>query len=316
MKALRFDEKLCLTDVLSPKRKDGEALIKVRMAGICNTDLEIIGGYMGFRGILGHEFVGQVEEATNAEWLGQRVVGEINIACGECEFCRKGLGRHCPNRTVLGIQGKDGAFAEYLTLPEKNLHRVADSIADEEAVFVEPLAASLEILQQIKIDPASRVAIIGDGKLGLLITQVLARSGCELLVVGKNTGKLALAESFGANISQAESRPNDKFDMVVEASGSPKGFALALELLKPRGTMVLKSTYHEELGFNPAKLVIDEIKLVGSRCGPFAPALRQLENKWIDVKPLVTGIFPFDEAVQAFAKAQKADSLKIILDFG
>jgi len=196
LKAITFDQELKLAEISKPKRKDDEALIKVIMAGICNTDLEIIRGYMGFRGTLGHEFIGVVEEATSPEWLGLRVVGEINIGCDDCEMCHAGLGRHCPTRTVLGIQGKDGAFAEYVTLPERNLHRVHDDVSDKEAVFVEPLAAALEILQQVKIDPASRVAIIGDGKLGLLITQVIARIGCELWVIGNSTSKLAIAESL------------------------------------------------------------------------------------------------------------------------
>jgi threonine dehydrogenase-like Zn-dependent dehydrogenase len=315
MKALTFDENLRLTDVPTPEHKDGEALIKITMAGICNTDLEIIRGYMGFRGILGHEFIGKVEEATNAEWIGKRVVGDINIPCRDCEFCRKGLERHCYNRTVLGIQGKDGVFAEYVTLPEQNLHHVPDGVSDKAAVFVEPLAASLEILQQVKIDPASRIAIIGDGKLGLMITQVLTRTGCELVVIGKNSSKLATAKSFGASTALVDSHPQERYDSVVEASGSPNGFALALELLKPRGTMILKSTYHEKLVFNPAEIVINEMHVVGSRCGVFAPAIRLLEHDSIDVDPFVTKIFPFTEAETAFEIAQDSASLKVILDF-
>jgi len=315
MKALKFDKTLQLVDVPPPERLAGEALIHVQMAGICNTDLEIIKGYMGFRGILGHEFVGRVEEASNADWVGQRVVGEINIACGKCEFCKIGLERHCRNRTVLGIQGKDGAFAEYLTLPERNLHKVPETISDQEAVFVEPLAASLEILEQVKIEPSAKVAVIGDGKLGLLITQVLIRTGVELVVVGKSPHKLAIAETFGAATAQVDSPPEQMFDYVVEVSGSPQGFELALALLKPRGTMVLKSTFHQNLTFNSSKIVIDEINIVGSRCGLFAPAIRHLEQKWINVKPLISNIFSFANAQSAFKVASEADRLKVLLDF-
>ena len=316
MKALLFDEGLRLVDVPSPRPSPGEALIKVSLAGICNTDLEITQGYMGFRGIIGHEFVGIVEGCREESWIGRRVVGEINIGCGECEYCRSGLDRHCPHRTVMGIQNRDGAFAEYLTLPVKNLHPVPEEVSDERAVFTEPLAAALEILEQVQIKPDDRVSVIGDGKLGLLVAQVLRLTGCELTCIGKHPNKLKILNSKGIKtLFAGDINGLPKQDVIVECSGSPEGLISALNLIKPRGKVILKSTYHQGIEFNPAKIVIDEIDLVGSRCGQFGPAIRYLHRNLVDVESLITRIFPFEKALEAFEFSKRREVLKVLLDF-
>ncbi|RMD98681.1 MAG: alcohol dehydrogenase, partial [Calditrichaeota bacterium] len=240
MLALYFDKTLSIKNVPVPEPGPGEALIKMRMAGICNTDIEITRGYMGFRGILGHEFVGQVEACDQPEWLGKRVVGEINLSCGACEFCRRGLGRHCPNRRVLGILQKDGAMAEYLTLNIENLHAVPDALPDDRAVFTEPLAAACEIAEQVHLLPGMKTLVIGDGKLGLLIVQVLNLYGCDVTLLGRHTSKLALAERWGISTQQSAEALESNYDLVVEASGAPGAFPLAVEKTRPRGTLVLK----------------------------------------------------------------------------
>ena len=315
MKALVFEEKLSLQDVPVPNPLPDEALVKVRMAGICKTDVEIVKGYMSFRGVPGHEFVGTVERSSVPEQVGVRVVGEINAGCGECSFCRKGLERHCRHRTVLGILGRDGAMAEYLTLPASNLLPVPPALSDEKAVFTEPLAAALEILEQVKIQPDHRVAVIGDGKLGLLICMVLRLTGCDLVLVGKHPEKMKLfTDMQGSTITLDEfGAGDDRFDVVVEASGHPSGWELAVSRVKPRGVIVLKSTYHGSLNFNPAPLVIDEITVVGSRCGQFGPALRLMESGLVDPTPLISGIFPMDQAEEAFRESQKPGNFKILL---
>ncbi|MFQ6114728.1 MAG: alcohol dehydrogenase catalytic domain-containing protein, partial [bacterium] len=244
VKALYLKDSLKLKEIELPIPKKNEALIKLLMAGICNTDLEIVKGYMGFEGVLGHEFVGLVEQASGQKWIGKRVCGEINLGCGQCSYCQQSLSRHCPDRTVLGILDKDGAFAEYVTLPIENLHFIPDSIADKYAVFVEPLAAALEILEQVHLEPSDKVAVVGDGKLGLLICQVLRLTGCRLFLIGKHNRKLSLAKSWGVKALLPEQLADGKFDIVVEASGSPSGFSTAMNLVRPRGTVVLKSTYH------------------------------------------------------------------------
>ena len=271
MKTLVFDGELRIQDMPIPVPKDGEALVRVLLAGICKTDTEITKGYMNFIGVLGHEFVGVVEDARDKSLVGKRVVGEINAGCESCRSCVRGLSRHCLHRTVLGIQGRHGAFAEYLTLPEANLVIVPDSVSNEKAVFVEPLAAALEILEQVHIEPSDRVLVIGDGKLGVLIAMVLNLYGSDLLLVGKHREKMVVFEDQGGKVVFLEELLDtaDRFDKVIEASGRPSGWKLALERVKPRGTIVLKSTYHESISFNPAPLVIDEITLVGSRCGLF-----------------------------------------------
>ena len=313
MKALYLADHLELTEIEQPVPAENEALVQVRMAGICNTDLEIVKGYMGFTGVLGHEFVGRVVEASDSSWIGKRVCGEINFGCGNCEYCDRGLSRHCSQRTVLGILNQNGAFAEYVTLPLKSLHAVPDAIPDAHAVFVEPLAAALEILEQVQIQPDHKVAVIGDGKLGLLICQVLRLTGCDLLLIGKHSRKMALAETWGVKTIAVQNLPAEKFDFVVEASGAAAGFETAMKLVRPRGAIILKSTYHGNLELPAAPIVIDEVTVVGSRCGPFAAALRVLHQKLVNVEPLIDQIYPFDKARKAFEHAQQMGTLKIIL---
>ncbi len=316
MKAIVYDGTLRLeTEYPQPAPPPGEALVRVRLAGICNTDLEIVRGYMGFRGVLGHEFVGVVEDCADRSLTGQRVVGEINACCGECPFCRAGMPTHCPNRTTLGIWGRDGAFAEYLTLPVRNLHVVPDEVPDEEAVFTEPLAAALEILEQVSIRPTQRVVVLGDGKLGLLVAQVLALTGCDLLVVGHHPEKLAILARRGIATAR-EGEAEGPADVVVECTGRPEGFTAAKHLLRPRGTLVLKSTYHGRVEADLTALVVDEITLVGSRCGPFAPALRLLQRRWVDVRSLIGAVYPLEEGLVAFARAAEPGMLKVLLRIG
>lgn len=319
MKAVVFNKTLELVNnYQKPVPASSEALVKVLMAGICNTDLEIARGYQDFRGIPGHEFVGIVEEVNgqSKELIGKRVVGEINCGCGTCDFCQKGLKNHCQQRRVLGIKGKNGALAEYLTLPVENLFVVPEQLSDEEAVFSEPLAAAFAIPEQVHIKPTDQLAVLGDGKLGLLTTMVLQHSGAELCLVGKHPEKLALAGSRQIDTILLEDLPrNICFDLVVEATGSPAGFELARAILKPRGTLVLKSTVAESKELNLSSLVVNEITLVGSRCGPFPPAIRALENKTINVKPLISSIFTADKALEAFKAAAENNTLKVLVDF-
>ncbi len=314
MKALYFDQQLLLTDCPEPETRTGEALIRMRMAGICNTDLEITHGYMGFTGILGHEFVGEVIECEDARWIGKRVVGEINLGCGSCDYCRRQWQRHCPNRTVLGIYKKDGAFAEYLTLPIENLHAVPDTVSDHEAVFTEPLAAACEIAEQVHLPPGTSALVIGDGKLGLLIAQVLKQYNCEVTLLGRHRNKLALAENWNIRVCQsAESLPMQEFEVVVEATGSPDGFATAIDKIKPRGKLILKSTYAGGIHTDLAPLVIHEIQLIGSRCGPFRPALHLLEEKRVHVKEMIHDEFPLREGLKAFQAAGAPGRLKVLI---
>src|SRR6266567_4140285 len=298
-----------------PDLQPGEALIRVLLAGICNTDLEITRGYLAFEGVLGHEFVGIVENVHEGPGasrpiylIGKRVVGEINAACrrSDCLYCSQNMPTHCPDRTTLGILNRDGAFAEYLTLPVENLHIVPDNVSDEEAVFVEPLASNFEILEQVHLKPTDSVVILGDGKMGQLAAQVLTLSGCEVMMVGKHEEKLALAEKRGvctyvlddATSFTLENRR--RVDVVVECSGSAQGLEMALRLVKPRGTLILKSTVAEKTLMHLAPIVIDEIRVQGSRCGPFAPALRALSRNNVDVLPLISSTFSLAEAVEAF----------------
>jgi alcohol dehydrogenase len=308
---LRYDP-ACPDPTLPP----GEALVRVRLAGICNTDLELVRGYLAFRGILGHEFVGEVVRGPDPAWVGRRVVGNINAACYacDCEACRAGRHTHCPNRTTLGIVGRDGAFADYLSLPQANLYAVPDSIPDELAVFTEPLAAACEILEQVTLSPTHRVVVLGDGKLGLLVAAVLRLTGCDLTLFGRHAEKLAIAESWGVPVRLADGPlPARQADVVVECTGSPAGFAAALRLLRPRGTLVLKSTYHGELSVDMSGLVVDEITLIGSRCGPFAPPLRMMAAGLVDPRPLISAVFPMDEAEAAFSRAAAPGVLKVLL---
>jgi alcohol dehydrogenase len=299
-----------------PVVPQGEALIRVRLAGICNTDLELVRGYLNFRGILGHEFVGEVVQAVDAAWLGRRVVGDINAACRsqECAACTSGRPTHCPNRTTLGIAGRDGAFADYLILPQANLYAVPENVSDEMAVFTEPFAAACEILAQIQIAPTDRVVVLGDGKLGLLVAAVLRLTGAELTLVGRHRDKLAIAEDWGVPVRLAdESLPAGAADVVVECTGSPQGFESARRLLRPRGALVLKSTYHGALNVDMSGLVVDEITLLGSRCGPFAPALRLLSSGLVDPRGLISETFALDQAASAFARAAAPGVLKVLL---
>jgi alcohol dehydrogenase len=316
MKALVFDGKPCVKSFPIPEPAPGEALVKVHLAGICKTDVEITRGYMDFQGILGHEFVGTVVAAPGEDLVRTRVVGEINAGCGTCSYCREGLARHCPNRTTLGISGRDGAMAEYLTLPAGNLVPVPPSVPDRKAVFTEPLAAALEILEQVKIAPAYRVAVLGDGKLGQLVSMVLRLTGCDPVLVGKHPEKMALFTHLGGCVMHLDDFMNtqERYDVVVEASGSPSGWELAVKRVKPRGTLVLKSTYHGALNFNPAPLVIDEITVVGSRCGQFAPALKLMELGLVDPTPLISGVFPLADAEAAFRRSQDRDVFKVLLE--
>jgi len=315
MRALVYDGQLRLVeDYHRPVSPPEEALVRVKLASICNTDLEIVRGYMGFRGVLGHEFVGVVEECADGNLVGQRVVGEINCYCGECPTCRAGAPTHCPNCTTLGIRGRDGAFADYLSLPVTNLHTVPEAVSDEAAVFVEPLAAALEILEQVQIKPTDRVVVLGDGKLGLLVAQVLGLTGCDLVVGGRHEEKLAILRRRGVETRLANELPADRADVVVDCTGHPSGFATARGLVKPRGILVLKSTFHGDVEVNLSMLVVDEITLVGSRCGPFAPALRLLQRGLVDVESLVSATYLLDEGLAAFERAQEKGTLKVLLD--
>jgi threonine dehydrogenase-like Zn-dependent dehydrogenase len=301
------------TDIPIPEPPPGEALVRVLRAGICNTDLELLRGYYPYTGILGHEFVGVVAQGPQ-DLINRRVVGEINAACGHCRFCLSGQPTHCENRTVLGIVNRHGAFAEYLCLPTKNLHLVPEDVSTEAATFTEPVAAALEIQQQISLSANDRVLVVGDGKLGQLVAQTLALTGCDLLVVGRHQEKLAHLQSKGIKTGLADAVTERAFDISVECTGNPEGFATARRALRPRGTLVLKSTYAGLLSLDASSLVVDEITLIGSRCGPFTPALELLATGQVDVKPLIQARYPLTEGLAAFAKAQTKGVLKVLLE--
>ncbi len=301
-------------DVPTPQPAAGEALVRVLCAGICNTDLELLRGYYPYKGVPGHEFVGRVETApTRTDLVGQRVVGEINAACHSCPTCKAGRERHCPARTVLGIVGRNGALAESLTLPAENLHPVPDNVDDEVATFVEPLAAALEIEEQIALAEADRVVVLGDGKLGQLIARVLGRRVNALTVVGRHERKLALLRDAGIATTTDPTGLDRSVDLVVECTGNAEGFALARRLVRPRGTIVLKSTYAGALRADFSALVVDEITLVGSRCGPFAPALELLARSAVDPRPLIEAVYPLSDALAAFDHAQRHGTLKVLV---
>lgn len=318
MLALRVEKKkLSVKDIAESERGD-EALVRVTLSGICNTDLEIARGYAGFKGTLGHEFVGIVEASPENQMVGQRVVGEINAGCGHCALCQLGDSRHCPDRTVLGIVNRDGAHADLLRLPVRNLVPVPDNLIDEHAVFAEPLAAAWAIQERLKVKPNHRVAVIGDGKLGLLCAQTLALSGAHVVLFGKHPEKLLIAERRGIEtiIPKSGSKGERDFDVVVEASGSPSGMAGALEMLRPRGTLVLKSTFEGSSqldGINQARLVVDEITIMGSRCGRLQPALDLLKKGAIDVDGLISEEYPLARGVYAMERASKKGILKVFL---
>jgi threonine dehydrogenase-like Zn-dependent dehydrogenase len=295
-----------------PPTDDTSAVVRVHLAGICATDLQILRGYMGFQGVPGHEFVGEVS-AGPAALVGTRVVGEINFACGHCPVCAQGLGRHCPTRQVMGILNADGCFAEYVRVPIANLHPVPASVPDEAAVFTEPLAAAFEILEQVRVQPGDDVVVLGDGKLGVLCAQVLQSAGAQVCIVGKHPHKLALLQQLGmATVLLRDWRPR-LADILVEATGSPAGLALAMESVRPRGTLVLKSTVASPHTLSLAPLVINEITVVGSRCGRFAPALQALAHHQVTVAPLIEQVYPLAEGLAAVAHAARPGALKILM---
>ncbi|GAB4193017.1 MAG: alcohol dehydrogenase catalytic domain-containing protein [Roseiflexaceae bacterium] len=313
MDAVLFDGQLRLvSDYPEPSLRAGEALIRPHLVGICNTDIEITCGYMGFHGVLGHEFAGTVVACEDAAWVGRRVVGEINAACGRCAVCLRGDRSHCPERTTLGIAGRDGAMAQCFSLPIDCLHAVPEGVPDEAAVFVEPLAAALEILEQGHIRPTDRVAVVGDGKLGLLCAQALRLPGCEVVLVGRHPERWGPWQALGIQATAA-AEARGPFDVVVDCTGQPAGLATARALLRPRGRLVLKSTFAAGVSpLNLSMLVVDEITLSGSRCGPFAPALRLLERGLIQTAPLITARFLLRDALHAFHAAR--GQLKILLE--
>jgi threonine dehydrogenase-like Zn-dependent dehydrogenase len=314
VKALHWDGRNLTLEAAhrEPTPSRDYALVRVRFAGICSTDLQIFKGYMGFRGVPGHEFVGDVIEGPPA-LMGKRIVGEINFNCGRCEFCRRGLGRHCAKRQVMGILGADGCFAECVAVPARNLHLVPDGVADEEAVFAEPLAAALEILDQVEIDFTREVLVFGDGKLGLLCAQAVALTGARVTLVGRHPEKLALVKSFGVRtVLLSDWRPQSA-DIAIEATGSTAGLEMALGAVRPRGTLVLKSTTADEHKLSLAPVVINEITVVGSRCGLFPPALDALAQKKIKVAPLIEKIYPLDDGLDAVRHAGRAGACKVLL---
>ena len=316
MLGLYYDGELSLRDDLPmPEPGPGEALIKVMAAGICNTDKEIVKGYMDFTGIPGHEFVGVVAMADDPDLVGKRVVGEINCPCGVCALCVDGRGNHCRECTTLGISGRDGAFAEYMALPVANLHIVPDTLPLYSAVFTEPLAACFRITEQVHINPSHRVVVLGDGKLGLMAAQVMRLNGCALLAVGRHPHKLKILDRLGIGTTlESELDREERYDVVIESTGSPEGFYLARSLVKPTGTIVQKSTFVDRVSVDISSLVVDEVQVIGSRCGPFEPALRALLRGLINVQELIDRRFPLEMGLQAFDYAMRDESLKVILE--
>lgn len=320
MRAVEFrDNELKLNkNYEKPTLAPNEAMVRIKYAGICNTDMELIKGYMGFNGILGHEFVGVVEDVNSDDksLIGKRVVGEISAGCNNCEWCAKGLQRHCPNRKTIGIWRKDGCMADYINMPVETLFVVPDNLSDEEIVLVEPFAAALEILEQLHIKPMDRVVIMGDGKLGLSIAFALSKIPCFLTMVGKHSEKLAIAEKENVNtVLFKDFKIEKEYDVVIEATGSVNGFETALALTKPRGVLVLKSTVAADKPLNLAPVVIDEITVLGSRCGQFKPAINYLSKNKMGIKSMVSKIFKADDALEAFEYAKQKGVLKVLIDF-
>jgi threonine dehydrogenase-like Zn-dependent dehydrogenase len=316
MLALYFDGQPAIKDLPRPAPGPAEVLVQVSLAGLCGTDLQVLRGYHEFTGIMGHEFVGQVAGPEASPMLGQRVVGEINIGCGHCDLCRRGLARHCRQRRVLGLKDHDGAFARYLTLPAANLHAVPPEVPDAWAVFTEPLAAALRIQEIAPITPQARVLVVGDGRLGLLVAWVLALTGAEIHLAGHHPEHLALVRPRRVAAYLADDLPPGDYDIVVEASGSAGGLQLALSRVRPQGTVVLKSTYVGTYPLDPASLVVPEVRLLGSRCGPFPGALRLLRQGLVDPRPLIDRTFPLSQGLEALAWAQRPGVLKVLLDCG
>jgi threonine dehydrogenase-like Zn-dependent dehydrogenase len=315
MLALVFDGKATLKkDYPAPQPSRGEALVAVRLAGVCSTDLEVLKGYMGFTGVMGHEFVGQVVEGP-AEWKGKRVVAEINCVCGRCDMCRCGLSNHCRSRTVIGIAKRDGVFAQQVALPAVNLYEVPTSVSDEQAVFAEPLAAAYQITRQVTFQPSDTVIVLGDGRLGQLVARVLRPMARKLVLVGKHASKLEVAEKQGIETARVEDFvPQASADVVVEATGSPSGLELAMRAVRPRGKIVLKSTFAAAVGLNLSPLVVDEITVIGSRCGPMDQALGALAGGKVDVSALVSRRYPLEQAAEALRAAADPRNIKVLID--
>jgi len=303
-------------DLPLPELEKGDVLIQPRLSGICSTDLELVNGYYPFCGILGHEFVGEVIEAPGfPDFEGKRVVGEINITCGHCIHCQQERGSHCVNRTVLGISGRNGVFADYFSLPAKNLHIIPDSIADEQAVFTEPLAAALEIQEQINISPTDRVLVVGAGRLGQLVAQTISLNDCDLIVVARYPKQRKLLEKRGIKVLDENNIAPGMMDIVVDTTGSPSGFEAARSAVRSRGTIVMKSTYAGPLEINASSLVVDEITLIGSRCGPFGPALDLIKDRLVDPVSLIEESFHITDIIAALNKAGESGVLKVLLTY-
>ncbi|MCD5413702.1 MAG: alcohol dehydrogenase catalytic domain-containing protein [Clostridiales bacterium] len=300
MKGLYFDGMLILRDdIEKPEAKEGEALIKILMAAVCNTDKEIIKGYKGFKGVLGHEFVGVVEESSDRNLVGKRVVGEINIGCGKCSFCKAGFKNHCEDREVLGMIGKNGSFAEYITLPNQNIHLVPDNVTDLEAVYVEPLAAALEITEKCHVKPSHKVAIVGDGKLAYMIAQIISLTACDLSIIGKHNEKLDTMKNIAKTMLLSKLDYENYFDIVIDSTGNEQGLIIAQKIVKAMGVIILKSTYNIKAKLSPPDWVVKEITIIGTRCGPVDAALRLFERKLISVDSLAIGFYLLEEYEEA-----------------
>lgn len=316
MNGIYFDgqEALFRNDLQTPTPKKSEVLVRVKTAGVCKTDLEILKGYMGFTGVLGHEFVGVVEKGP-AQLLDKRVVAEINNNCGRCEMCVMGLAKHCPNRTTMGIDKHDGAFAQFVTAPEKNIHLIPDNVSDDQAVFVEPLAAAFEPLERINVSQDDHILVIGDGRLGLLSAMVFATKNDEVTLVGKHPKKMAIANAHGINSTTLENfQPAKKWDIVIDATGCADGFSLAMQTARPQGTIILKSTFAAEGGMNLTPLVIDEITILASRCGPFDKAIDALAKNKFDLQKMITARYPLSQGINALQAASDGKNIKVLLD--
>lgn len=307
-KGLRFE-----TDYPEPERGEHETVIRVLMAGICNTDLEIVKGYMRFHGVLGHEFVGIVESSDWSNLIGKRVVGEINCVCGTCSMCRADRSHHCTRRSVLGISGRDGAFADRLVLPAVNLHVLPDTVTDEAATFVEPLAAAFRIPEQVPIDGHVKAVVLGAGKLGNLSAQVLKLSTPHVLAIGRHREKLDLLDGLGVDTATVDEVHDVEADLVIDCTGSPDGFGMAMNLVRPEGTVVVKSTVAEQTKADITGMVVNEVTVVGSRCGPFLPALRALQDHAVEVEQLVSETFPIERAAEAFDVARGSNAMKVLI---
>jgi 2-desacetyl-2-hydroxyethyl bacteriochlorophyllide A dehydrogenase len=314
MRALMFDGALKLQEIDPPVRPPNHALLKMRAVGICNTDIELLNGYYNFHGVLGHEFVAEVIEGAD-EWIGKRVVGEINIACESCDYCQRGIPSQCHNRKTLGIRDYQGAFAEYLTLPVRNLHAVPDSISDDQAVFVEPLASALEIPELVHIQPGSSVIVIGAGKLGLLCAQVLNHLGADVSVVVRRQKPRELLAAWGIKALESGSLMESSTDVVIDCTGTEDGIKTALDIAKPRGSVIMKSTYARKANINLSQAVVKELRLIGTRCGPFPAAIRLLARKSIDVESMIDAHYEIEDAVAALDAANESGKLKVIVHF-